>query len=98
MKSSRGPIVQDWLYRYLVAYSMAEPLPKLKTIAAAAPADVMVLDAYLVSGALDQLAEQGKIRYRHGTRSEHRGHQAIRIVVSGAVLKTAGCPFDPPER
>jgi hypothetical protein len=56
-------------------------------------------DAWLVCGALALLASPANrfLVMRHGTRSQHRGHYAIRIVSTGKVLKTIGCPFEPPE-
>ncbi len=53
-------------------------------------------DAWLVCAAFDALAKQGFLVMRHGTRSENRGHYAIRIVSTGKIIKTANCPFEPP--
>lgn len=54
-------------------------------------------DGYGVHALLTTLKSDGKIAWRSGTRSENRGHQAVRLT-SGRVLKTVGCPFEPPER
>lgn len=45
---------------------------------------------------LVRLQRNGVIAWRSGTRSEARGHQAIRVVATGKILKTRGCPFEPP--
>jgi Bacterial regulatory proteins, gntR family len=78
--------LQDWL-----AAHPHDELPRLRAIGAAIGST-----GYDVWDALTLLEDDGKIVRRHGTRSENRGHQAIRIIATGRVLKTAGCPFDPP--
>jgi hypothetical protein len=66
-----------------------EHLPPLAEIAKS----LRFSSQYEVWGALSSLEKRSLIRWRHGTRSENRGHQAVQIVSSGKVLKTAGCPF-----
>lgn len=51
--------------------------------------------AYTTCNVMATLASRREIDLRHGTRSLHKGHYAIRI--DGRVLKTEGCPFDPPD-
>jgi hypothetical protein len=46
-----------------------------------------------VFDAFQSLARQGRIEYRHGSRNRDRGHRIVRIVATGAVLRTVGCPL-----
>lgn len=95
--TSRHTVLTGWLHDFLCSLNADEPLPR--------PAEIARIfrrstggagDAYLVCGALLSLDQRGFIALRHGTRTEHRGHQAVRIIATGAVLKTEGCPFEPP--
>lgn len=70
----------------------SDELPRLRDIAEQAG----ITSHYVVWLALATLMRQGRITLRHGTRSLHRGHQAIRVLATGRVLKTAGCPFEAP--
>jgi hypothetical protein len=83
-----------WLYRWLCDRE-TDVLPRLVGIASAAPYAGSV---YSVDTALRQLRKAGLIAWRTGTRSENRGHGAVRIIATGRILKTSGCPFDAPER
>ncbi len=42
------------------------------------------------------LRRQRLITQREGSTTGARSHRAIRIVATGQVFKTPGCPFDPP--
>jgi hypothetical protein len=81
-----------WVYYWLFQHE--GPLPKLADIAKQYPRQR--IEAYNIHQALASLNRSKRIRWRSGTRSLHRGHQAICIVSSGKVLKTIDCPFDPP--
>jgi hypothetical protein len=72
-----------------------KPLPRLRDIALKMPIRLSA-DAWLVSAGLEILARRNVIAMRHGTRTEARGHYAIRVMATGQVLKTDGCPFEPP--
>ena len=69
-------------------------LPPMSEIARRLPVPA---DGYLVANSMKTLAHRGEIDLRHGTNSQHRGHYAIRVRGTGVVLKTNGCPFDPPN-
>ncbi|MEJ0017508.1 MAG: hypothetical protein WDN25_13275 [Acetobacteraceae bacterium] len=79
-------LLLDWLA------ALDGDLPSLTGIADAIGAP----SAYVVWSTLDRMRAAGVIAWRSGTRSENRGHQAIRLVATGKTLRTAGCPFDPP--
>ncbi len=53
--------------------------------------------AYDVACAFYRLVKRGTIALNSGTRSYARGHFALRIVSTGTVLRTVGCPFNPPD-
>lgn len=89
----RGAPAAAALYAWLLAHDTDE-LPRLIDLAEA----VGIASHYDVWGSLEMLVRHGRITRRNGTRSLHRGHQAIRILATGRVLKTTGCPFEPPER
>lgn len=72
------------------------PLPRMAEIAKQLPGGPW--EAYNVAMAMEALSTQRRIAMRHGTRSAHRGHYALRIVLTGRELKTEGCPFEPPGR
>lgn len=78
------------LFLWLQAYQ--GDLPKLSGVAKAVP----LPSHYDAWDALDYLRKAGRIMWRSGTRQANRGHQAVRMLDTGKVLKTAGCPFDPP--
>jgi hypothetical protein len=84
--------LQDWL----LDLPPDAPLPRMKQLAEQLPSHLDA-DAYAVAGALAVLARANVIAMRHGTRSEARGHYAIRIRATGRTHRTEGCPFDPPE-
>jgi hypothetical protein len=87
--------LQEWLYRWLLMRE-SDVLPRLIDIARDAPEfrSCRTATPYELWSALHRLSKSGRILWRCGTRSENRGHQAIRIRETGRVLKTAGCPFD----
>jgi len=102
--SERSALLREWTYRFLLGLDPQKPIPSMTTIGLAFSAATGVRFvrhrgkyAVLMNEALIGLERRGLILRRHGTRSEHRSHQAIRIVSTGNVLKTAGCPFDAPE-
>lgn len=85
----------DWLFAWL-SDQAPDPLPPLQRIAADLPPfGHRIVTHYTIWNALAKLSREGRIAWRCGTRSLHRGHQAIRIIATGRVLKTAGCPFEP---
>lgn len=84
-RAATAGILYEWLA------TQDEVIPSLGGIAQAMGG----ADAYRIHGLLTQLRGQARISWRSGTRSERRGHQAIRLA-SGKVLKTVGCPFEPP--
>lgn len=92
MQSSRTGRVRDWLITWLTERE-SDTLPRLIQIANECP---LTNSYYDVDNALRWLRYRSKIAWRSGTRSENRGHSAIRIIATGRVLKTAGCPFEPP--
>ncbi len=84
----------DALYSWLTERSSGV-LPRIAVIATALPqigGQAMVRDAFRL------LARQGRIEQRHGTLRMSRGHRIVRIVATGVVLRTVGCPitFDSP--
>ena len=97
-ESSPGRRRAEALYGLLLGVVVDQPLPALSDLARLCgefstsrrrPAE----DAH---EALVLLRRDGRILWRSGTRSEARGHQAIRVVATRKVLKTAGCPFEAP--
>lgn len=89
----RGEEMHTWLLTWLTERA-SDVLPRAKGIAAQCPG---VASVYSIDAALRHLAGKGAITRRTGTVSENRGHAAIRIVATGRVLKTPGCPFEPPD-
>jgi hypothetical protein len=81
-----------WLLSWLTSKE-TDTLPRLTAIGLLAP---HVTDSYGVHQALVRLRKQRSILWRCGTRGEDRGHQAIRVVATGRVLTTEGCPFEGP--
>ncbi len=84
----------DALYKWLIERPPGA-LPRLAAIAAALREMETVA---AVSDAFRLLVRQGRIEQRHGTLRLARGHRLVRIVATGALLQTAGCPltFDSP--
>jgi len=85
--------VAAWLLDWLAARE-TDTLPRLMALAGICP---IASSHYTIDAALRLLVTRGMIKRRTGTRSEDRGHGAIRITATGRVFKTSGCPFDPPE-
>jgi hypothetical protein len=85
-------LLATWLYDWLLAHE--GPLPPLGEIAKLYKP--FKVEAYNLHAALRSLQTGSKLRWRSGTRSQHRGHQAIRIIQTGKVLKTSCCPFEAP--
>jgi hypothetical protein len=77
------------LYTWLTSLNHSE-LPGLIAIAAAAPGTGTPKQVF---EAFSLLARHGRIDQRHGTPGHAKGHRLVRIVASGAVFKTPGCPL-----
>ena len=93
---SLGAHRAEALYRLLLDFAETRPVPPLPRLGRLAALVPDTFSAYEVYNALSILRNSGRIRWQSGTRSVARGHQAIRIVATGAVLRTAGCPFEAP--
>lgn len=91
--SSVGMRQAEWLLDWLIS-RQSDMLPRMKEIGALCPEWT---DSHGIHNAFRELARKQRILWRAGTVSENRGHCAVRIIPSGRVLKTAGCPFEPPE-
>lgn len=89
-----GEVRQHARYPVLLAWLKAweGPLPRMTHIATLLPGR---WDAYAVSNTLRTLRARRLIDLRTGTRSQHKGHCALRV--DGRELKTEYCPFDPPD-
>lgn len=85
--------VARWLLQWL-ADRETEILPRMRVIAGFCPEPV---HSTRIDTELRWLVKEGLITRRTGGRRELRGHAAIRVVASGRVFKTSGCPFEPPE-
>jgi hypothetical protein len=92
-----GPALQraDALYALLLD-CLTGPLPHSAVILRALP-ELRTTSG--VSSAFRSLERRGRIEQRFGTR-HCQGHRIVRIVATGAVLRTAGCEltFDDPWR
>lgn len=86
----RPPEIADWLLKWLTERE-SDVLPRMIDIARECP---VTNTYYAIDATLRALRSKGFIAWRSGTRSENRGHSAIRVISTGRVLKTAGCPFD----
>ena len=82
----------NWLMDWLLAPGGAS-LPRLSEIGDLCRPKT---DGYGIHTCLRMLRRSGRITWRSGMVAHNRGHQAIRLK-NGKVLKTIGCPFDPPE-
>ncbi len=78
------------LYGWLLRHPPDQPLPRAAEIATAAG----LPDAGIVCNMFDRLSSgpQRVIYHVHGTRSRYRGHRAVRLLLTGRVLATDGCP------
>lgn len=90
-------VIRRAICEWLDAQPHDAPLPRMSELAASMP-DAARANAYAVCGALVVLERSGAIVMRHGTRSEARGHYAIRVVATGHVHRTKGCPFEAPQQ
>jgi hypothetical protein len=77
------------LYRWLLARN-SDALPRTEAILAALPT---LGSGGQVGNAFRSLARQGLIEQRHGTLRRASGHRIVRIVATGRVLSTEGCPL-----
>jgi hypothetical protein len=87
----------DALYVWLL-YRPPPDLPRSAAILRALPELRWVSG---VSRGFLLLTRRGRIDERHGTWREGFGHRIVRIVATGAVLRTAGCKLtlnDPPRQ
>jgi hypothetical protein len=69
-------------------------LPRIVEIAAEC---LLAPSYYAIDSALCVLVKDRLIARRTGTRSEDRGHCAIRVIAIGRVFKMTGCSFEPPD-
>lgn len=93
MTQRERPIV-TWLLNYFVNMPLWAVLPHLSRLAELYPGSVHLTK---IDTELRWMVANGIITRRTGTVRENRGHAAIRVIATGRVLKTAGCPFEPPE-
>lgn len=93
MTRARDEEIRAWLLRWLIERE-SDVLPRVAAIAGQCP---LTSDHYTIDQNLRQLVKHGLIVRRTGTRLQNRGHAAIRIVATGRVLKTSGCPFEAPD-
>lgn len=91
-KSSARQVNANWLLGWMID-RQSDVLPRLTELGSLMPEKT---DGYGAHDVLKALHVQGRISWRSGTVSEARGHQAVKILPSGRVLKTEGCPFEPP--
>ena len=91
-RNSRVNQVATWLLEYL-GQRESDVLPHLRAFEHLYPGMVSL---YTIDQAFRLLVRQSAITRRTGTRHIGRGHAAVRIIATGRVFRTDGCPFDPP--
>jgi hypothetical protein len=85
LTARRADLLHDWL----IARGDGS-LPRSSAILRAVP-ELGSIER--VGNAFRSLARQGRIEQRHGTIRAGYGHRIVRIVTTGAVLRTEGCPL-----
>jgi len=96
--SPRRTQISDWLFGFLSDLPSGATLPWLSEIARHGPhIDRLRTTHEDIRRSLGQLQQRRLITWRSGTNFHHRGHQALRLIATGRVIKTYDCPFDPPQ-
>lgn len=85
--------VAGWLLEWLAARE-TDDLPVIKTLETLYPG---IASGYTIDQAFRLLVRQGAVTRRTGTRMVGKGHAAVRVIATGRVFRTQGCPFQPPE-